>query len=281
MKSNAFDKIYRDVPQEQKEQLIRFRATHPAKNLTAAGTNWEYLIGGQGEESLLFLTGFLGQGENGFRLILALEPDYRVVAPSYPSVTTIVQLVDGIVSILDSENIRQAHVFGGSYGGMVAQCLVRRYPDRVDKLIISFTGAPKPDLGNRIKKVLKVLSFLPTGLIRTLVKLKFRKLLAGQEFRLAYFNEMLAAITKEDLVARYKVGADFTLNYAFTPADMKDWPGSILIMQGEDDPLVKAPEQEALKVLYPHAQVHMFHGTGHVAEPEEQALVVKDFLRED
>ena len=281
MKSNAFDRIYRDVPQEQKEQLITFRATHPAKNIAEAGTDWEYLSGGRGEEALLYLTGAFGRGENAFRRILALESEYRVVAPSYPSVTTMVQLVDGIVDILDSENIRQTHVFGSSYGGMVAQCLVRRYPDRVGKLILSATGAPKPDLGKQIEKVLKVLPFLPTGLIHVLVKLRFRKMLAGQEeFWLAYFNEMFATITKEDLVTRYEVAADFALNYAFTPDDLQDWPGSVLILQGEDDPLVKASEQEALKVLYPRAQVHIFHGTGHVAEPEELVLVVKDFLRE-
>lgn len=280
MKKNTFDKIYKNVPQEQKERLIRFRATHPVEYLNVAGTDWEYISCGQGEETLLFLTGALGQGENAFRHIQAFEPEYRAIAPSYAPVTTMAQLVDGIVSILDSENIRQTHVSGGSYGGIVAQCLVRLYPDRVDKLILSATSAPKPELGKKIEKALKFLSLLPAGLIRTLFKLRFRKVLVGQEFLSAYIKEMLATLTKEDLVARYKVAADVALNYVFSPDDLQDWPGSILILRGEDDPLIKAPEQEVLKALYPQARIHIFHAAGHVFDPEEQASVVKEFIRE-
>lgn len=280
MKKNSFDKIYKNVSHEQKEKLIRFRATHPVEHLSVAGADWEYITCGQGEEALLFLTGALGQGENAFQLIQAFQPEYRVVSPSYAPVTTMAQLVDGIVGILDSEKIRQAHVSGNSYGGMVAQCLVRLYPNRVDKLILSSTVVPKPELGKKIEKALIFLSLLPVGLIRTLFKLRFRKVLKGQEFWLAYIREILAAITKGDLIARYKVVADVAMNYIFSPEDLQDWPGSILILRGEDDPLVKAPEQEALKALYPKARVHIFHGAGHAFNPEKQASVVKDFLRE-
>jgi hypothetical protein len=43
MKSPSFDRIFRDVPQQQKEQLLQFRTSHPPKHLTIRGVEWEYI----------------------------------------------------------------------------------------------------------------------------------------------------------------------------------------------------------------------------------------------
>ena len=286
MKSTAFDTIYLNVPQAEKEQLIRFRATHPVKNVTAAGARWENISCGRGEQALLLLPGALGIGEMAFQHILAFENEYRVISPTYPStLTTMAQLVEGIVGILDAENVRQAHVLGSSYGGMVAQCLVRQYPDRLGKLILSHTGGPKPKRAGKNKKFIAALPFLPMGVWRALLRLVTRKVLseapAQQAFWQAYSNEMIATMTKADLVSRYQVAIDFDENCTFARDDLVGWPGSILILEGEDDPLAEARERDALKALYPQAQVHTFHGTGHiasVAKLEEYVSVVQAFL---
>ncbi len=63
----------------------------------------------------------------------------------------------------------------------------------------------------------------------------------------------------------YRVVADFDLNCAFAPQDLAGWPGKTLLMMADDDPATPRPVREAMRVLYPRAQIHLFHGTGHTA----------------
>ena len=87
MDNIGFDKLYRKVSPKQKEELLLFRKNHPIHNLMVKETNWKYLVSGQHERVLLFLTGFLGQGENGFKLVTRLNDNYKVIAPNYPFLT--------------------------------------------------------------------------------------------------------------------------------------------------------------------------------------------------
>ncbi len=45
MKNKAFDRIYKDVPQAQKEGLLQFRSAHPPKHLFVDGFDWECIAG--------------------------------------------------------------------------------------------------------------------------------------------------------------------------------------------------------------------------------------------
>jgi pimeloyl-ACP methyl ester carboxylesterase len=267
-------------------RLRGFRATHPATRATIDGIEWEYIVCGHGEKALLILPGLLGIGEMPFEHILAFEDAYRVISPSYPpTITLVLQLVRGIVGILDAEQIDRVQVLGGSYGGMVAQCLVRQYPDRVDRLILSHTGVPRPDRAAKNRTLVTILRLLPIGLLRAMLRLSTHKSLADaptkRAFWEAYSNEMIAQITKPDLIARYRVAIDFDVSCAFTPEDLKDWPERILILEGDDDPVAESQAREALRALYPQARVHTFRGSGHVAsiaDLEEYGAVIRSFL---
>ncbi|MBC8460259.1 MAG: hypothetical protein H8D67_19920 [Deltaproteobacteria bacterium] len=81
MKSQDFDKIYKNVPQDQKEMLKEFRASHPYKELDINGSCWRYISCGHGSKTLLFLPGGFAKADMWFYSILALEKDYRIIAP--------------------------------------------------------------------------------------------------------------------------------------------------------------------------------------------------------
>ncbi|CAG0927972.1 2-hydroxymuconate semialdehyde hydrolase [Thermoflexales bacterium] len=283
----AFEHTDRDVPRQAVDELVHFRESHSLKHVVVNGVAWEYFAAGRGSEALLILPGLLGFGEMSFQHIQAFENDYCVIAPNYPWVfTTVKQLVDGIVGILDAEDVQQAHVLGGSYGGMVAQCLVRRYPQRVRSLVLSHTGGPKPDRAGANRKFVALLRLLPMRLLRVMLRAATRKSLRDAPAQLpfweAYSNEMIARLSKADLMSRYQVAIDFDASAAFTPDDLKDWPGRSLILEGDNDPIAEAPAREALKVLHPHARLHTFHGSGHVAsiaKLDEYVTVIKNFLK--
>ena len=63
---------------------------------------------------------------------------------------SVADMVGDVVAVLDAAGIGQAHVLGASLGGMVAQELAIRYPQRVDGLVLACTtpgwpsGYPMP-----------------------------------------------------------------------------------------------------------------------------------------
>jgi 3-oxoadipate enol-lactonase len=54
---------------------------------------------------------------------------------------TIADMSDDVVGLMDALRIKHAHILGLSMGGMIAQEFALRYPDRLDKLVLSGTGA--------------------------------------------------------------------------------------------------------------------------------------------
>jgi pimeloyl-ACP methyl ester carboxylesterase len=290
MNSPAPNQTQANLWPEEFALLRHFRMMHPVKHATINGVGWEYLASGNGPEALLILPGLMGVAEMSFQHIMAFEDEYRVIAPSYPfAVKTMDGLVDGIAGILDAQNVRQAHVLGGSYGGMVAQWLVRRYPERVRNLVLSHTGGPRAERAWKNRNFVRVLRLLPMVMVRSLLWAATRKSLEGapeqRGFWEAYSNEVIVRLKKADLISRYDVVIDFDESANFMPDDLKDWPGRILILEGDNDPIAEAPEREnaaSLKAAHPQAQVHTFHGTGHVASiarVDEYVGVIKDFLR--
>jgi pimeloyl-ACP methyl ester carboxylesterase len=57
---------------------------------------------------------------------------------------TISMFAEDTVGLMDVLNIPRAHIFGVSMGGMIAQELVIRYPDRVDQLALGCTHSGGP-----------------------------------------------------------------------------------------------------------------------------------------
>ena len=68
----------------------------------------------------------------------------------------------------------------------------------------------------------------------------------------------------------------------YAPDDLAGWGGRVLILEADDDPLFPPAARDALRALYPGAEVHTFHGTGHAAavlRPDEYAAVLLRFFR--
>jgi pimeloyl-ACP methyl ester carboxylesterase len=278
-------KLYEDVPGEQLAQFQKFRAAYPFKHATIDGVAWEYIAAGQVNEPLLLLPGALGVPDMSWQHITYFAGRYRVIAPAYSPVKKMDTLVDGIAGILRRETGGRAHVVGGSYGGFVAQVFVRRHPDMTASLVLSHTLPPDPASGEQIRRALRWLSLMPGGLLRWMVGKRLRTLLPEKTpdtaLLHAFFNEMACyRITKEELINSYWRVVDFNLS-DFTPQDLTDWPGRVLLIMADDDPGTPEPVRAAMLAFYPEAEVHMFHDTGHAAallKQDEYLAVVEQFI---
>lgn len=302
MREDDFDKIYKKVSQDQKERLRKFRSTHPYRQLTVDDTTWKYISCGRGKETLLLLTGGTGIAEAMALVFTPLENEYWIICPTYSPVTTMEQLADGIVRILEAEGIHKINILGQSFGGTLAQVIVHKYPDKVGKLILSHTSTTSPPVDQSIvlkkKKWIerfKIFYLLPSRMfsfiIVRLLRIKISKIskiavmnAEEREFWLAYFHEMISHTTKKALSSLDKCMIDFAENYTFSRDDLANWSGKILILESDKDTAFHPSERDAMKELYPQAQVHTFKGSGHltlIVNPEESISVVRNFLGEE
>jgi pimeloyl-ACP methyl ester carboxylesterase len=261
-------------------QLAEFRSRHAPRHVSRGGLEWTYYAGGSGEHTILRLTGALGLAEFAFQQSRLLEPSFRVLTPDYPAVGSLAEMTDGLLAILDTEGVERAHVSGGSFGGLLAQVLVRRAPHRVASLILSHTGAPD---GRKRRAAVALVSAVPIRILRRVLKLRLgRTLDAADPFWRRYFDRAVGEMTKADIMSRVRLQAEFG-RATWSANDLASWPGRVLLIEGEDDPLFPAAARERVRALYPMAQVHRFRGTGHAAavlKPEEYCAVVTKFILE-
>lgn len=287
--SGSFDKIYRNVPPEQRERLRRFRADHPYRRLTVHGVDWDYIAGGQGEQALLILGGGLATGETSYEHILRAEAEYRVVSPSYPPVGGLGPLADGLVALLDAEGIGRAHVFGHSLGAAAGHVLIRRHPERVGKLVLSSFGLYNERNTRQARRLLLLFRLLPLRLVIAYYKGRMGKLLEGidegeRQFYLAYILDVLEhQHTKRTLMGQFELMADLIERAdAYHVREPVDGAGRVLILQAEDDTGFAPDEQAALRATYPGAEAHLFPSGGHLAgatRREEFQAALYGFLR--
>lgn len=273
-------------------ELRAFRGTHPYRSVTVAGVEWKYIAGAVPEEgmpALLVLGGGFSFGDSAFRTITAFEPRFRVLSPSYPAVRTMAELVAGVAAILDAEGIRSASIFGHSLGAGVAHAFARRYPQRVDKLILSGFGLYTRGHARLVSAFVGLFSILPKDALAAFYRPRIARLVAGAEaderaFLTAYTEDLFAAHTKESALARLAVVLDLATHPdRYAASSTFERPDDVLVIAAADDRGFTAHEREALLAAYPGARAYVFGGGGHLAavtHPTEYADVVERFLED-
>jgi pimeloyl-ACP methyl ester carboxylesterase len=268
-------------------ELEDFRAAHTLQTRQIDGHAWEYFACGGGADLLLILPGGLAVADTAFRYIRRFESSYRIIAPTYPaSATTMAQLVGGLTQLIGSQ--ARVSVIGGSYSGLVAQCLVRHARARIALLELSDTGLPRPARARQFGRYQPWLRRLPTPLLRGMLRLGMALFLqpmtVNRAFWRRYFKARISSLTRAACVNHLATWRDFDLHYRFSAADLSGWPGRILLIEAEHDGLFRRPEQLALRQLYPDAQVHTFENSPHgasLARMDDYIALIAQFLSAD
>jgi pimeloyl-ACP methyl ester carboxylesterase len=273
----------------QEERLRAFRANYPNKSLAVGGVEWKYRVGGEGERTLLMLPGGELVNDMGFDLAAAVAPRFRIVYPAYPRVRSLDDLADGVAAILTAEDTPRVTVLGASFGGAVAQCMVRRHPAKMERLILSNTGVPLAHLVRGRKIANTVIASIPWPVLRRAMAKSILKLLgapAGElQFWRAYTKELFATrLAKADVMANLEIQYEYHLRYRFAPGDLAEWiektPGKVFVIESDND-IFNAARRKALRDTYPQAPVYTFHGAGHApafSREKEYLEVLARFL---
>ncbi|HSA50523.1 MAG TPA: alpha/beta fold hydrolase, partial [Yinghuangia sp.] len=179
-------------------------------------------------------------------------------------------MTDDAVAVLDALGWRQAHVFGHSLGGVIAQRLALRHPERV--LTVTSSAALPSDVSG-----LRVMRYLRFGLLAKLARAQFPEGREGDiEASLAVWRGIASpAYPFDEEAARAWVEADVDSG----PRDKKaqsrqigaQWHGPrlgaldkpTLVLHGEADPILRVAAARATAEAVPGARLRTFPGVGH------------------
>lgn len=247
--------------------------------------SWDYFAAGEGKTALLAFAGSLGACETLARVLTELAPHHRVLAPAYSPVANLAEMFEGVDAILKTEGISADVLYGGSFGGMLAQCWLRRHPDHVKRVVLSGCDGPDPSRAPKNQKWRRRMQFFPMSVMRLALKFALRKLMRDvtrdhDAWRNDYLK-LIAGLQRRDLESRYLVSIDFDENCRFTVDDLKDWPGKMLILEGGADRVAHPKIRANLRALYPRAQVHTISEAGHgllLSHPDQIIQIVRPFI---
>lgn len=284
-------RLYQDIPQASLVQLQTFRQRYPYQSMILDGIEWQYIDTRSGDNVLFIPAGGTSVAEVSFKSIDHFAQRYRVIAPDYPPIDNLEELFAGFMNLLDQLGINKFAAMGGSYGGWMVQSLVRMYPERVRKLVISAVGPPDEKNSEQIASLLPWLWITPTFMLRSMLIRSFRRLVTDKnrdpdlELIWALVKEVIYfRVGRRDILASMDRLVDQTRTYTFSAQDLRDWPGSILLVFGSHDPASPPERRQAMVELYPNAEVKVIEGGEHgiaISHQDQYFGVIDEFLARD
>jgi pimeloyl-ACP methyl ester carboxylesterase len=215
------------------------------------------------------------------RPIIAFDmPGAGMSPPQTPPVRMRGQ-ADLIAELLTRLGHKRVDVLGYSFGGVVAQELARRHPDRVRRLVLCATVPGWPTVpGNPIAWWLML---TPARYYdRRLAQVILPRVAGG---RTASDRTALLAELQRRRAHPPSLRGYLDQLYAITGWTSHPWLHRLnmptLIVQGDADPLVAAANARWLARRIPKAELHIVPGAGHLVlfdEPERVAPVLDAFL---
>jgi pimeloyl-ACP methyl ester carboxylesterase len=279
----SFDRLYARVDPAQATSLLDFRQRYPPQHLALNGVDWEYLALGEGDETILFLHGLAGSYDIWWQQMEALKDRYRIISVTYPAVSSLQALAQGLLTILNDKRVARASVVGSSLGGYLAQYLMAVHPERVARAVFGNTYADKDPIERKYGIAGALLPYAPQWLVMAVLRAGYRLLIYPSSRHLhlvlAYLCEQTHRRTsKAQIEGRYRCVVE-----PFPLPDPAAGNIPLLILESDNDPLIDPPVREDIKRTYPAAAVHTFHNAGHfpyLVVPMEYLRVLEAFLQD-
>ncbi len=185
---------------------------------------------------------------------------------------TIESMAADALGLMDALNISQAHILGHSMGGMIAQELALKFPERVKKLVLCSTscgGSKAEPSSPETQKILTKLSF--KGHTRRLVDEAMPHI-----FTKKFMDENPEFIEKkiDDLLiiptgpTTFKAQMGSWMRYN-SYRKLKEMNIPTLIIHGKQDILVPPSNGDLLATKIPNAEIVYFDSNAHMIHTEE------------
>jgi len=277
------------------QNLIDFRELYPLQTISIGQMDWTYYDTEGDRFPLLLLSGGGGQAEAMFPQIGALADEFRVIAPNVPTgVRSMEDVVDGLSTLMNALDVKQANLYGVSLGGHIAQIFIRKHYGRVRDCVLSHTAIPTEQLAQKTTMQYRMLQFYPSALMTRMFKHTIQQQIdtcpvnipeTERQFWKDYFEQQYDDdITKGQIVSRARIARDYFNQFTFHGTDLNYWQGRMLIIESSRDDVYDEGERGALLAMYSRAWIHTFEGYTHLSTilaHRQLAELVIDFFKGD
>jgi 3-oxoadipate enol-lactonase len=246
--------------------------------------HWED-TGGGGPPVLLIMG--LGMNATGWWRTIPALSEFRVLSfdnrgvgrsERVPGPYTVAEMADDAASVLDEAGLKAAHVYGISLGGMIAQELALRHPERVGALVLGATtrgGAAHVPASDDVVAFVRLRAQMTAEhAVWASVPINYarRTRLEGGD-RIA---EDIAQRLRYPVEPEY-YSAQLAAAYGHA-ARVQDIRAPTLVVHGDEDVLIPPANGERLAELIPGAELSMWPGAAHLYftdEPEVDRHVAR------
>lgn len=290
--------LWRHYDLEPTEHFVDVRVPQARLRVTEVGAG----------EPVLFIHGMLGTGPywgpllrqmSGFRCLLLDRPGYGLSSAldwsaHHMGATT----ADVLVAALDALEVPQAHVVGGSIGGVLGLHLAKRHPERVGRVVMLGGGPLVPEFP--VPFVFRIMAS-PVGFVveRLGRRKKVMRSIIGSsghgasladgripdafvDWRVA-LQRHTPSMRNERAGLRAIIGSDgWRPSIALAESELVAIEHPTLLLQGSADPTAPAALWERVMRLLPQGELEVVEGAGHqpwLDAPEMMGARVSRFLR--
>ena len=182
---------------------------------------------------------------------------------------TLADMADDSAGVLDALGIDSAHIVGGSMGGMIAQHVAARHPDKTRTLTSIFSTTGNPRLPAAKKEAMRTLITRPKSMEEDVLVehgIKLARAIGSPGYPSA--EDRLRERTRESVRRSvYPEGPTRHLSAIVADGDRRAMLKSItaptLVLHGEDDPLVPVEGGRDTAAHIPGAKIRTIPGWGH------------------
>jgi 3-oxoadipate enol-lactonase len=254
--------------------------------------NLYYEVHGSGYP-LILIRGLASNADHWYFQVPAFSPYYSVVVfdnrgiarsdiPDLPF--TISTMADDTVGLMDSLGIPRAHILGISMGGMIAQKIALKYPQRVNGLILACTHCGGKQAVQPAPDIISDLSGSLFAGTQEAVQKGLRCLFSDRTIQqtpdvVQRYGEVSKRFppTAQVLIHQLKAiqGHD-------TWKDLVGIQNPTLVLVGSEDVLVPPENSRILAERIPHARLQVIERGGHqflIEQPDAFNRAVLEFLK--
>jgi pimeloyl-ACP methyl ester carboxylesterase len=274
--------------------------TVPTSLVTAAnGTTYAYRRFGTSADGvpLVFLMHFRGNLDNWDpALVDPIAADREVILVDNAGVgsstgavpSTVAQMAVDLLAFTDALGVRRFDVFGFSLGGFVAQDLALLRPWAVRNLVLAGTGPAGAPTMHGWREDIERESRHDVPTAESLLFIFFAHTDTSRALGVDFLRRLGTRTEDRDAPTTPAVrDAQYDAVLAWGVPDMSKLERltairqPTLVLQGDDDLMIRTPGSHTLAGLIPDARLHVFPDAAHASifqYPAEAAALVNDFL---
>jgi pimeloyl-ACP methyl ester carboxylesterase len=225
-----------------------------------------------------------------FRLLPGLSENRRTIridnrgvgrSSVPPTPWTIEEMAADTVNVMAAAGIERAHVFGVSMGGLIAQEVALRHPDRVAALVLGCTHPGGGDAVRMDPAAATMLMDRTPKSAREAIEASVPFLYAETTSRDEIDGDLAARLRYALRATSYWGQLDAMRQHDGTLSRLPEIVAPTLVIHGTADRLVQPANAELIASAVPGAQLEWLDGAGHLFWTDQTARtlqLVNDFL---